>query len=153
MTAMLPDSARPARLARMLTGELVAEAADAQASWDAAVRSLRGLSAEDQVRLLRAFAALAESYLGAVEAARRLWAEVGELGGTVEATEEVAAAGRVFEKMRQEATRAVEHRQHPWQPKDPERYERALQGVREGRVVAQEEARKWFRPDPEGGSR
>src|SRR4051812_42377693 len=103
MTTLLPDSARPARLARVLTGELVAASADVQQQWDAAVRSLRGLSADEQLRLLRAFAARAESYLVVAESARRLWAEVGQSGGVVEGADEIAAAVRVFGAMRREA--------------------------------------------------
>lgn len=144
-TLLLPDAARPARLARLLTAELAADAADAQARWAAAVLSLRGLSADEQLRLLRAFAALAESYLVAVESARRLWAEVGELGGVVEGAAEVAAAGRVFETMRREAVRAVEHRLDPWQPSDPARYEEGLREAREGKAIPAEEVRDYFR--------
>lgn len=153
MTTLLPDFARPARLARMLTGELVAESAHVQARWDAAVKSLRGLSADEQLRLLRAFAALAESYLGVVESARRLWVEVGQLGGVAEGADEIAAAGRVFDEMRREAGRAVEHRLNPWTPRDPARYEEGLRQAREGEAIPAEEVRDRFRRRAEGETR
>jgi hypothetical protein len=149
MTALLPDSARPARLARLLTSELLAESAEVETQWKNAIRSLNQGSLEEQVALLQAFAELAGSYLRAVETAKELWAEVGRLGGSAAESDQLAAAEKVYSRIQWHSCRAVDHRLKPWVPKDPERLERSLQAVREGKVVGPEEARRWFRSNPD----
>jgi len=141
MTALLPDLTRPARLARVLTEELTAEAAELGARWAAAVRSQFRLPDDETLRVLRAFAARADVGLGVAESARRLWAA----SGTSEPPAEIAAAVRVFEVVGVQARKLEEHRTRPWTPADPERLERGLQDVREGRVYTAEEVKRHFR--------
>jgi hypothetical protein len=144
MTTLLPDSARPARLARLLTEELVAEAAELDARWAAAVRSQFRLPDDETLQVLRAFAARADFGLGVAESARRLWAAAGA-DGTAEPPAEIAAAVRVFERVGFQARKVEEHRTRPWTPKHPERLARALQDAREGRAYSVDEVREWFR--------
>lgn len=148
MNTLLPDLSRPARLARVLTEELVAEAAELDARWAAAVRSQFRLPDDETLQVLRAFAARADVGLGVAEAARRLWAAAGA-DDPAEPPAEIAAAVRVFERVGFQARKVEEHRTRPWTPKDPERLARALQDARDGRAYRVDEVRKWFRR-PEG---
>lgn len=149
MTAPLPDYSRPTRLARQLTEELTAEATELDARWAAAIRVQFGPPDCDRLAVLRGFVAQAEVGLGIAESARRLWAAT----GAAEPPAEVAAAVAVFERVAFQARKIEEHKSRPWVPRDPERLARALQNVREGRTVGEEEARAWFRPDTGGETR
>ena len=149
MTALLPDLTRPARLARVLTEELTAEAAELGARWAAAVRSQFRLPDDETLRVLRAFAARADVGLGVAESARRLWAA----SGTSEPPAEIAAAVRVFEVVGVQARKLEEHRTRPWTPADPERFEEGLRQAREGKAIPAAEVRDRFRRRAQGESR
>lgn len=146
MTAMLPDLSRPARLARLLTEELTAEAAELEAKWAAAVRSQFRLPDDETLQVLRGFAERADVGLGVAESARRLWAAA----GTAEPPAEIAAAVRVFERVGFQARKVEEHRTRPWTPSDPERYEEGLRQAREGKAIPAEEVRDRFRRRAQG---
>jgi hypothetical protein len=137
---------RAAREALGATRDIVAESDELRDLWSAAVKSLReGLSSNEQIQMLEVFAELANSGCKLNKAICRLWDLVKRMGGILEGAEELAAAGRFFDQVRSEATKAIKCRSNPWQPADPARYEEGRQEIREGKAVSAEDARARFR--------
>jgi hypothetical protein len=133
-----------------VTSELVAEAASLRHGWDDATPSLRSSSIDEQLKMLRAFAELADSYLGLVLSARTLWDEVEQLGGVADGVKEVTAAGRLFTQVRYQVGRALDARLKPWSPKDPERFERGLREAQEGKAIRAEDLIEYYRERSRG---
>jgi hypothetical protein len=146
MTVLLPDIARAARNWAP-TGAAMAE--HVEELWATVIRSLRGgLTADEQVAVLRATIEAVASGRDHLASVRRLWAGVERADGRVEGAEELAEAERRFDRVHAEATRALEARLNPWQPSDPARLEQGLREAREGKAVGPDEARAWFRKKP-----
>jgi hypothetical protein len=139
---------RVARQARAAERGVVATAGELEEFWAGAVKSLRGLSTEEQILILQAATELAASGLQLRDSARHLWELVERLGGAPETSDDFASAGRTFERVAAEASRALAMRRGEWQPADPARLELGLQQAREGKAVPPEEARAWFRRGP-----
>jgi hypothetical protein len=83
------------------------------------------------------------------ESVCRLWQLVERMGGEPEGAGELAHASRLFDQVHSEASRALAHRNKPWQPSDPARLAQGCQQIIEGKAVNPEEARERFRTTPE----
>ena len=112
--------------------------------------SLRSSPIDEQLKMLRAFAELADSYLGLVLSARTLWDEVEQLGGVADGVNDVTAAGRLFTQVRYQVERALDARLKPWSPKDPERFDRGVREVHEGKVIRAEDLIEYYRTRSRG---
>jgi hypothetical protein len=139
---------RVAREAREVTRHMIAVTNEVEGLWSSALEALReGIPTDLQLNVLRAAVTVADSSRSYLKSARSLWSTVSDLGGEVEGAEVLAAAGRAFDRVRSEATRALEARTTPWQPADPDRLEQGRQELREGKALSPDEAKARFRTD------
>jgi predicted transcriptional regulator len=136
---------RAARAARAETLEVVAKADEAAELWEAVTWELRQRTPADQLLLLERLLSVIESGQAYLAAVRGGWSLVEQLGGAPESEDVLAKAAGRFEKMRRQVRLAIECRTVPWQPKDPERFERGLREAAEGKALTPDEVKARFR--------
>jgi hypothetical protein len=138
--------ARAVESARQAADYALARMAEAEGVWRSALASLQKTPTGDKAeRLLRIHLSVFESGRRLVRAARALWQIPEQISAAQERLDDLNRAERWFEELAEQVKQALEHRERGWQPTDPARLGLGLQLAREGKVVKEDEARRWFR--------
>ncbi len=140
---------RVSRKARAATRELLAEASEMSESWKSLIETFRAHRSsknqteilDAQINYLRSTVELARSLRDVKKSVCDFWNMVEKIGGTAENSVELAEAEQLIESVLSEATKALEIREHPWQPADPARFERGLREAQAGQALGPEQTR------------
>ena len=114
--------------------------------WHAALGVLRELGTSDRsIPFLRDFQRVLESGQRLIGSCRTLCGRASEIGLVLDRLEELERADSWFQGRVAETKKAIEHRIHPWQPSDPERFALGLKLAREGKTISSDEVLARFR--------
>lgn len=134
-----------ARLSAVTSEEVVAEAEKLAEIWSVVIRGLREHTPTDQLTILEGVGEIIDAFQQRLVSATHFAAVAVPTDEPSGAAAQLDAAADRMRRLRAEISKAIEARTKPWQPKDPERFEKGLRQAAEGQAVGPDEARTWFR--------